>query len=405
MRGGNTIGLRAYNERLVIDAIMRAGQLSKAEIARATGLSGQAASVIVTHLLGEGLVQRGEKIRGQIGQPSTPIRIDPEGAFALGIGIGRRGTEAILVDFTGRVVADRNARHDFPEPDATLRAVSEFAGDLLKRLDAEAQKRVIGIGISMPGDLHAWTDVLGIDAKALSGWKTRDIAGELTAATGLEATVLNDAAAACMAEMILGDGIARESALYLFFGAFIGAGIVLDGKLYGGSNLNAGAIGSMPTCRTDPGGRPTQLIHSGSVFLLERRLEETDCTLQDVLEHGPTPRADSAFETWLGQIGGDVARAAVAALSIIDFDAIVIDGTLPPGWRRRLARRLAEEIAGFDLRGLVMPEVATGSVGPSARVKGAALLPLRARFSPDPHLLVSNRPRGDASGTPEPAEL
>ena len=56
MRGGDTVGLRAYNERLVIDAIMRSGAMSKAEIARATGLSGQAASVIVNRLLDEGLV-------------------------------------------------------------------------------------------------------------------------------------------------------------------------------------------------------------------------------------------------------------------------------------------------------------------------------------------------------------
>lgn len=397
MRGGNTTGLRAYNERLVIDAIINAGPLSKAEIARATGLSGQAASVIVTHLLSEGLVERGEKIRGQIGQPSTPIGINPRGAFALGIGIGRRGTEAILIDFTGGIVAERRARHSVPKPEATLRTASGFAHELLNELDDEARGRVVGLGIAMPGDLHAWTDELGLDAEVLAGWKDIDIASALAVETGLEAVVLNDAAAACLAEMTLGDGIAGASALYLFFGAFIGAGIVLDGKLYRGSNLNAGAIGSMPTCRSGASGPPTQLIRTGSVVLLEPLLKEAGCTLRDILEDGPSPNAEAAFDSWLDRIADDVTRAAVTALCVIDFDAIVVDGLLPSAWRQRLTHRLDEEISSFDLRGLVRPQVVTGSIGSSARVKGAALLPLRARFSPDPDLLVSDRSRSEVS--------
>ena len=69
MRDGDSIGLRAYNERLMIATIRQAGALSKAEIARTTGLSGQAATVIVNSLLDEGLLVKREKVRGRVGKP------------------------------------------------------------------------------------------------------------------------------------------------------------------------------------------------------------------------------------------------------------------------------------------------------------------------------------------------
>lgn len=77
MRGGDTAGLRAYNERLIVSALLRSGALSKAEIARETGLSGQAASVIVNALIADGMLLKQPKVRGQVGQPSTPIAPNP----------------------------------------------------------------------------------------------------------------------------------------------------------------------------------------------------------------------------------------------------------------------------------------------------------------------------------------
>lgn len=388
MRGGNTIGLRAFNERLVVDAIMRGGALSKADVARVTGLSGQAAAVIVNHLIGEGLLTKGEKVRGQVGQPSTPITIDPAGAYGIGVGIGRRRVEAAMITLRGEVVGRRRLLHDAPEPKKCLDAARTFARELLDELDRERRHRVVGLGVSMPGDLHAWSSELGLAEGGLDGWKTQDTRGALEQATGLPTTLLNDAMAACTAELVLGDAIVRQSALYIYIGTFIGAGPVLDGKLFHGAFANAGAIGSMPTCRIDETGRPAQLIRSASIFSLEALLRDAGCDLETALAGEPSPAADAAFAEWLETATQDLSRAVVTALSVIDFETIVIDGLLPPEWRRRTAQSLRAALNSFDLRGLRTPEIATGSIGPSARVMGAALLPLKARFSPDPALLV-----------------
>jgi predicted NBD/HSP70 family sugar kinase len=389
MRGGDTAGLRAFNERLVIDTLLIQGPLSKAEIARATGLSGQAASVIVNSLLSAGLLTRGEKVRGQIGQPSTPIGLNPEGAFSLGAKIGRRSVEAVLVNMVGEVVASRSLGHAAPLP-GVIATARTLVSELRAELDPRLHDRLVGLGVAMPSDIHAWPVELGLGPADLDGWRNLDVAealGDLLQPI----TVFNDATAACAAEMIAGDGIVAGSTLYLYLGTFIGAGVVLDGKLFRGASANAGAIASMPTCRRASSGQPAQLARSASIFALEQALEAAGLDPVEALATGVDTRAAGILEAWAEDAVPDIARAAVSALSVIDFEAIVVDGLLPPSWRRHLTHRISAEIRQFDLRGLAMPKIATGSIGPMARVLGAALLPLKARFSPDTELLVRSQ--------------
>ncbi|AXS42212.1 ROK family transcriptional regulator [Breoghania sp. L-A4] len=236
MRGGDTTGLRAYNERLIMSALRRAGALSKAEIARETGLSGQAASVIVSRLVDDGLAVKLDKVRGQVGQPSTPIAPNSQGAFSLGVKIGRRSIEAILVNLHGDVVDTRGERYAAPFPAHTIATAIAQTSELLSQLDAAARRRVVGIGIAMPGELQEWASELDLAPGALDGWRDADVADALAKATGLPTSLHNDATAACAAEMIAGDAITSRSALYIYLGTFIGGGVVLDGKLYRGSS-------------------------------------------------------------------------------------------------------------------------------------------------------------------------
>src|SRR5210317_2074400 len=100
-QGSNQSGMRERNERLVLTILRRQGALPKAEIARITGLSAQTVSVIMRALEKDGLLERGEKVRGKVGQPSVPMRLAPEGALFFGLKVGRRSTELVLVNFNG----------------------------------------------------------------------------------------------------------------------------------------------------------------------------------------------------------------------------------------------------------------------------------------------------------------
>ncbi|MCY3752654.1 MAG: ROK family transcriptional regulator [Alphaproteobacteria bacterium] len=410
MRGGESTGLRAYNERLMIAAIRQAGALSKAEIARTTGLSGQAATVIVNSLLDDGLLVKREKVRGRVGKPITPVALNPEGAFSLGVKIGRRSLEALLVDFSGAAVASRSAPYPAPLPAQTMALAKETALELVGSLKRRLRGRIVGLGVAMPWVMYEWSDVLGLEREAIAAWREIDVAAELETATGLPVSLYNDATAACAAEMIAGNGIDRGSALYIYLGTFVGGGVVIDGRLYRGRQFNAGALGSMPMDGTGGGGQPHQLIHQASVIDLERALAAGGFEASEMLSPQVTADAEAIFDAWLQRAVAALARAVVSAMSVVDFEEVVIDGLLRPDWRLRVVEGVSRAYARFDRTGLSPIEIATGSVGPQARVLGAALLPLIGRFSPDTELLVkaaggpkAATPRSPAdTGRPEP---
>src|SRR5947207_6802904 len=102
-RGTHQPGLRAYHARLLLSLIRRHGSLPKAEIARRTGLSAQTVSVIIRQLEADGLLTKEKPQRGKVGQPLVPFSLAPDGAFSIGLKVGRRSGDLMLMDLTGKV--------------------------------------------------------------------------------------------------------------------------------------------------------------------------------------------------------------------------------------------------------------------------------------------------------------
>ena len=111
VRGSNQSGMRNHNERLVLSLIRQRGPLAKAGLARMSGLSAQTVSVIMRALEADGLLQKGEPVRGKVGQPSVPMGLDADGAFFLGLKVGRRSAELVLTDFLGQMRYRTRLRH------------------------------------------------------------------------------------------------------------------------------------------------------------------------------------------------------------------------------------------------------------------------------------------------------
>jgi predicted NBD/HSP70 family sugar kinase len=389
MRGGDTSALRAYNERLLLDAIRARGPLSKAELARATGLSAQAASVIVRDLIAGGMLVENAKVRGRIGQPMTPLALNPRGAFSAGLKIGRRSVDAVLVDFAGAPVATRRAGYGAPLRGPTMAAALDGIAAVLGALGPDERARVVGLGVAMPGQLHLWADELGLPPGALRDWEGADPAADLHAATGLPVSVCNDATAACAAELSVGAGVVTANTLYIHIGAFVGGGVVVGGRLQQGGRGNAGAIGSMPMPGAGRDGRPRQLIHEASLVVLERALREAGVEPFAAISDGAGgDRAEAAFAAWALQAAPALARATAAAASVFDFETVVVDGGLNRRWLSDLTAAAAARMADFDLSGLSPLSFACGGLGADARMLGAALLPLHARFSPQAEMLA-----------------
>jgi len=379
MRGSNQSGMRAYNEKLILTLIRRDGALAKSDLTRLTGLSAQTISVIMRRLEADGLVIRGEPQRGRIGQPSVPLSLNPKGAYSLGLKIGRRRMELVLMNFLGEVIHRSARTHRYPKPDEAIRFAHEAIGELVAGLDDDQLSRIAGLGIAMPFYLWNWTRALGVPDEAMAAWRNADIRSEIASMYEFPVYLENDASSACAAEVAFGGANAPDDYLYFYVGYFIGGGVVLNRALYTGPGGNSGALGPLPVVGKD--GRVCQLIEVASLSELERQLAACGLETGSIWESTDSWQVDDhILENWIASAAAGLAHATASACSVIDFSAIVVDGWLPVDIRRRLVDAISDELGKLNMTGLEKPEIRSGTVGADARALGAASLPLFARF-------------------------
>lgn len=379
LRGTNQSGMRDHNERLVLSLVRQSGALPKSDIARMTGLSAQTVSVIMRELEEEGLLLRQEPVRGKIGQPSIPMALNPEGAFFIGLKIGRRSAELVLIDFLGNTRAMLQHTYRYPAPRETIEFVRTGIAQMRAGLSPEQDQRIAGLGAAMPFELWNWADAAGAPSEILAEWRNRDIRADLQALVSFPVYLQNDATSACGAELVFGDIGNLRDFVYFYIGAFAGGGVVLNGRLYSGPTGNAGALGSMPV--PGPGGKPTQLIDIASITTLEKALDASGVDASHLWtspeewgELGP------GLDDWMAPAAGALAYAIVASASVIDFESAIIDGWMPATIRARLVAAVQAAIGDIDVEGLRTPTVREGTVGIHARALGGASLPLSERF-------------------------
>lgn len=378
-RGTNQSGMRDANERLVLSLVRRHGGLAKSDLARMTGLSAQTVSVIMRELEADALLVRGAPVRGKVGQPSVPLSLNPEGALFLGLKIGRRSADLVLIDFLGKVKASRSLSYAYPTPAGTVAFVTEGVSEIRAGLRPDQDRRIAGLGIAMPFELWNWVDTIGAPRADMEQWRGADIRADIAAQCPFPVYLQNDATAACGAELVFGNTGDLRDFIYFYIGSFIGGGIVLNGALYSGRSGNAGALGSMPVPGAD--GRPRQLIDIASIAILEQRLAATGVDASFLFTSpGDWGDLGDALGEWIESAAAGIAYAIMAAASVVDFEAAIIDGWMPESVRARMVAAIETALGGFDTEGVRVPILRKGSVGIHARALGGASLPLFERF-------------------------
>ncbi|OWV80043.1 ROK family transcriptional regulator [Rhizobium sp. R635] len=384
--GANQVRVRAYNERLVLSLVRLYGGLSKADIARRTGLSAQTVSVIMRVLEKEGLLLRGAPIRGRVGQPSIPMHLNPDAVYSFGLKMGRRSADLVLMDFVGRIRMQLHQTYAYPLPQEILAFVTSGIQELEGRLDEKQRSRIAGLGIAAPFELWNWAEEVGAPPGAMEVWREVDLQAEIAARVSHPVFLQNDATSACGAELVFGVGPSYPDFVYFFIGSFIGGGIVLNSAIFSGRTGTAGAIGPLPV--RGKNGETMQLLEIASIFVLENMLRERGVDPQP-LWYSADDWVDfgEPMETWIQDSAKALAQAIVAAASIVDFSAAVIDGGFPNWVRSRVVQATITEAAKLDLQGVVMPDIIEGMVGAQARAIGGASLPIFARYLTDQNVL------------------
>jgi predicted NBD/HSP70 family sugar kinase len=389
--GANQAGVRLYNERLLLSLVRRFGPLSKIEVARLTGLSVQSTSATMNRLQSDGLLKREAPLRGRVGQPTIPMSIDPEGAYSFGLKIGRRGCDLVLIDFRGAIRQRAHRAYAFPTPAMIVDFVRDSLPLLANSLPPFQKRRIVGLGVATPFQLWNWESEIAAPPGAMDAWRNFDVESEIGAVSPYPTTLCNDATAACAAEFFFGHCWRYRDFLYFFIGEFLGGGLVLDGALRPGRTGNAAALGSMPIMVKSDGGVTPQLIACASLYQLGRRLEAAGVDASSIWA---TPESWGEFgpqlDSWIENAASALAYATVSAISVIDFEAMVIDGAMPATVRERLTARTAQVFADLDRRGLSDVDIVSGSIGADASSIGGAALPLIKLFARDREVLFKD---------------
>lgn len=226
------------NRRLALKLIYSNPEISRADIARATGFTRTTASAAAQDLIDAGLVAEVGHGPSAGGKPPTMLQIAPNARHIIGIDLSGTEIKGAIVDMRGNLVTTATAHSADAGAPAVLGSLWKLIDDLL----ASTDRPVLGIGVGLPGLLDTEH---GVILKAVNrAWRGLPLKKLLSERYDLPIYLANDSQAAALAEVTFGNPGRVRDLIIILLEQGISAGIVIDGRLYEGSNhLGASEIG------------------------------------------------------------------------------------------------------------------------------------------------------------------
>jgi predicted NBD/HSP70 family sugar kinase len=378
--------IRAMNEQLLLEHIRAAGPYSRADLARASGLSKPTVSLALANLERAGLVRLAGQRTGVPGRSALLYEVRPEAGFVLGLDIGLRYLRGAVADLAGVVRARESREVRAASVRDRVGELMRLAGDLCDRAGvspAAVTQTVVG----SPGVYNRQRDVIALTG-GLPGWDRPEALASLREAFGPGLAIENDVDAAALAERALGHGRDVDSFAFVHVGTGIGMGLMLDGKLLRGVHGVAGEIAFMPLgaggAGLDGAGPDGARADADRVDPEETRRRGTletiaaaDGIVRAARRAGlrDTVSARSVFEA---AAGGDSRAAAVVAaearlvaaaiccvITVVDPSLVVLGGGI--GQAPGFAEAVTSELAAMAP---VLPEVKVSALGTEVVVDG-----------------------------------
>ncbi|BAS26175.1 hypothetical protein LIP_0318 [Limnochorda pilosa] len=331
--------VRTANRRLLLELIEREGPVSRADLARRTGLSQPSVSEIVEELLETGLVVWGGEGASTGGRRPRLLHYNPRRGTVLAVDLG--GTRMEIGAFTldgAPVAAERfSARTGEDGPDV-LERLARSVQRLRDRLP-QGSPEVLGMGVAAPGVTDTETGEVTL-APAV-GWLRTQVRTLLQSKMGLPVAVDNDVNAAALAEWRFGRGAQFGTFAFVSLGTGVGMGIILRGEVHRGAGNLAGEIGYMPlgdaggTDERSFGGLEQRLSlsalardYSALMALPEPGAEAVDTTVAAMLEACTSgePRARRFVEERMSLL----ARALLSIHLVLAPEVIFLGGPVSP---------------------------------------------------------------------------
>jgi predicted NBD/HSP70 family sugar kinase len=333
-------------------------------------------------------------------------RLAPKRNFSIGMKIGRRALDAVLVDYAGDVAARRSYEYRYPDPDIVRRTGNAALKEFRAAVDEIGDAALVGVGIAAPYFLGDWNEELGFPADLGPRWEAIDLRDLFDLDPKTPVFIENDASVAALAELAYGPGVGFRDFMHISIDTFVGGGLVQGGKVHTGPHGNSAALGPLPVSpsrlATVPPGthRYHSLLHRASIYGLVNHLAAHGIHITRVRELDPMPAgAGGLVAEWLDDCASAISEAIIAITSVIDIEAIILDSILPAAIHRELVSMVQKAFSAVHAVGIVPPEIVTGRFGAEASPIGAAMLPFSALFAPDSSVLMIGRDRTPLLGS------
>ena len=241
-------GTKNLNKRLILDMIrFMPGGVSRADLARQMDLTRSAITTIINDLITEGLVRETED-EGTATLPMTSgrrpiiLEVNPLRSHVIGIDMGATHLGILLADFSAHVLAEVEMPFNIlNSPQACLDEIDLQVRALLKRANLDFHS-ISAIGMGVPGPVIFEAGMVSAPP-IMPGWDDYPIREQLRQRWNIPVMVANDAEMGALGEWAYGSGRGERNLAYIKVGSGVGAGLLLDGRLYRGDTGCAGEIG------------------------------------------------------------------------------------------------------------------------------------------------------------------
>lgn len=341
--GLNAVSVRSYNERLVLSLLLQSESVTRLEIGERTGLSAQTVSVLVRSLEREGLVAKGEAQKGRVGPPTVPITLNPEGAFSVGISVGNRHTDIVLIDFVGAARFHTTLPNPQPGPGSNQSEFLETIQKAVSMLPESARERLAGVGLALPQTMSN-----GRDEETYYTALQDEIEQHL----GISVFVQNDITAAASGESMF--GVARQLTDFMFFylGARLHGRLVLNHQIHAGNSPVSFDVG---------------------IDALEKELARHGMPLDPLWDRsGDWSDYRDLVVGWEDRLIEQMHSSLAAVSQFVEFETVVLSSYAPQGVCQDVCDKLERAVPGI--------RAIAGTLTPSPKAVGAASLPFSSRF-------------------------
>ncbi|MFD0150498.1 ROK family protein [Streptomyces sp. NPDC127132] len=374
---GSQTSLHRANLERVVRAVRMAGSLTQAEIARATGLSAATVSNIVRELKDGGTVEVTPTSAG--GRRARSVSLSGDAGIVIGVDFGHTHLRVAVGNLAHQVLAEEAEPLDV---DASAAEGFDRAEQLVNRLieaTGIGRDKVIGVGLGVPGPIDVSSGTLG-STSILPGWSGINPAEELSGRLGVPVHVDNDANLGALGELVWGSGRGVKDLAYIKVASGVGAGLVIDGRVYRGPGGTAGEIGhitldeSGPVCRCGNRGCLETFTAARYVLPLLQPSHGADLTMERVVQLARA--GDPGCRRVIADVGRHIGSGIANLCNLLNPSRVVLGGDLAEAGELVLAP-IRDSVSRYAIPSAARQlSLAQGALGGRAEVLGALALVL-----------------------------